>query len=261
MKLLPQGCEPRDRRHERHDARLSLRALLMAAAVLLMIPGPAHAADTICTGTLSPAGSPYGNVVVPAGETCSIIDVRVNGNVTVFGSLFVSAITIDTTIGGNINSQDGCGLIEISGGIITAPEPSLDGAAVRRAVVGGNVNIAHCQRGTIGIGPGAPETVDGIGFGPRVLIGKNLKCSNNSGPCTVLQAVVGKNVELSGNGGFVNAEANFIGGNLTANNNDGPVTVFENAIGGDLKCTGNTLAPTGGLNTVAGTKQGQCASL
>jgi hypothetical protein len=261
MKLLSQECERLNRSTERRGARLPFRALLLTAAAVLMISGSALAADTICTGTLDPAGSPYGNVVVPAGESCSIVGARVNGNVTVFGSLVVAALPSDTTISGDVKSKDGCGTVVIRGLGSTAPEPAPS-AGIGRVVVGGNVTIDHCQEGSIGSGgPGAPESaLDGIALGPLVLIGKNLKCSNNAGRCTVDHVVIGGNVELSGNSGPVGASVSFVGGNVTANNNGG-IDFFENAIGGDLKCNGNASVLGFPNNTVAGNKQGQCAAL
>ena len=260
MKLWPpQGCERPNRSHERNGARLPFRALLLTAAAVLMISGPALAADTICTGTLDPAGSPYGNVVVPAGASCAIADLRVNGNVTVFGSLTVAALSADTTIRGNVDTKDGCGTVRIFSLSLAAPEPTS--AGIGRVVIGGNVTIDHCQEGSIGSGGiGAPTADDGVAFGPLVLIGKNLKCTNNAGRCTVDHVVIGGNVELSGNAGPVGASVSFVGGNVTANNNGG-IEFFENAIGGDLKCNGNASVLGFPNNTVAGSKQGQCAAL
>lgn len=261
MRLWPLVCEPRNRSDERNDARLPFRALLVTAAALLMTSGPALAAETICTGALDPAGSPYGNVVVPSGETCVISGVRVNGNVTVSGSLVVGgAPPNDTTIGGNVNTKDGCGTVAIICQVGTAPEPAVDG--VGRVVVGGNVTIDHCEGMSIHCAvPAAPAADDGTLSGRFVLIGKNLKCSNNTSSCIFDGAVIGGNVELSGNGGFVSAAVSFVGGNLTANNNGDGANFSENAIGGDLKCNGNVGPVSGGPNTVAGTKQGQCAGL
>src|SRR5205823_3816415 len=75
-KLLALARGPHTPRGERSDARRSIRVLLVGAAALLMMLGPAHAVETVCTGTLPPAGSPYGNVVVPAGQTCAISGIR-----------------------------------------------------------------------------------------------------------------------------------------------------------------------------------------
>lgn len=255
MSLLPLVCEPRNRSDERNDVRLPVLVLLLTAVALLMISGPALAADTICTGILDPAGSPYRNVVVPAGAHCAIGDLRVNGNVTVFGSLIVFALSADTTIRGNVDTKDGCGTVRIFNLAPAAPAPTPS-----RVVVGGNVTIDHCQEGSIGSGGPKAPTVDDIALVQLVLIGKNLKCTNNAGRCTVAQVVIGGNVELSGNSGPVGAAVNFVGGNATANNNDG-ILFFENAIGGDLKCNGNASVLGFPNNTVAGTEQGQCAAL
>jgi hypothetical protein len=267
MELPSHGCDPLDHSRERHHARMSLRTLLVTAAALLTMAGPALAADTICTGPLDPAGSPYGNVVVPAGESCLIMGVRVDGNVTVFGSLTVIAQpidtvalpidTTDTTIGGNVNTKDGCGTVVIHGsGAVAAPQPAPSVAFFGRVVIGGNVTIDHCQQGSIGAAVlVAPAFVDNVTVPPVVLIGKNLKCSNTAAGCTVDHAVVGGNAELSGNDGFVSASVNFVGGKLTANKNGGQVILSENAIGGDLKCKDNVGPVTETLNTVAGSKQ------
>ena len=234
----------------------------IVAAALLLVCALAEAADTVCTTLLPVAGSPYGNLIVPADGLCLLDGVRVNGNVTVFGNLNVNAGANDTTIRGNINTHDGCSAVRL----VTLP-----GSGSGRVIVGGSVNIEHCYiGGSIG-NPladipspppvcDAPLAADCTQFGPRVLISNNLKCSNNVG-CFVADAVVGGNVELSGNVTGAIATANLIGGNMTLNNNGFTPSLFENGVGGDLKCAGNVGGVTGGLNTVAGSKQGQCAGL
>jgi hypothetical protein len=260
MKILPPAHASSDFRNASGKMRCLTGGIV--ATALLLVCGLAEAADTVCTTPLPVAGSPYGNLIVPAGESCVLDGVRVNGNVTVFGNLYVNAGATDTTIRGNINTRDGCFAVRL----VTLP-----GSGSGRVIVGGGVNIEHCFGGSIGnpladIPPpspvcDAPLAADCIQSGPRVLIGNNLKCSNNSANCFVGDAVVGGNVELSGNVQGATAIASLIGGNMTVNNNGFAPSLFENGVGGDLKCAGNVGGVTGGLNTVAGLQQGQCAGL
>ena len=61
--------------------------------------------------------------------------------------------------------------------------------------------------------------------------------------------------------GKVIVRATNVGGNVQAFQNSGGVHIEGNIIDGNLQCKENRPAPTGGNNTVGGTKEDQCSSL
>jgi hypothetical protein len=90
-----------------------------------------------------------------------------------------------------------------------------------------------------------------------VLIGGNVKCDNNPGGCVFDYTAIGKSLDCSGN--FeCDLQSDAIGGDASLKNNSG-MFVRNSIIGGNLACSGNGSTATGPLNTVAGTKSGQCS--
>jgi hypothetical protein len=184
-------------------------------------------------------------VTVPAGASCYLDGVRVTDNVTVGtgATLEVANTTGDSTIGGNVTGKD-CGSIDLE---------STGGS--NRVAVGGNLTVTSCNggfdgaRGNSAQPPIPPQTM---------LIGGNVKCDGNPGGCVFDYTVLGKNLECSGNFNC-DLESNAIGGSVTLKGNSGTgIRVDNNIVGGNLACSGN-VATTGGGNTVAGTKSGQCS--
>jgi hypothetical protein len=219
-------------------------AVAAVAVALLLGTGAAAATDLVCTTTSS--GGTWHNVVVPAGASCTLENTRVTGNVTVQtgGTLLVTDLAGDSTIAGDVKA-DGCNFVEL--------ESSLS----NRIVVGGNVTIQNCSSGFNG-GQGDSSRVPP----GSILIGGNVKCSNNSDACVFDYFNISGNLECSGNGQGCVVNSNAIGKNVTINNNQGVGVVIDNsAIGGDVKCSGNAFAPTPVTpDTIAGTKSGQCSA-
>jgi hypothetical protein len=127
--------------------------------------------------------------------------------------------------------------------------------------VGGNVQIQHC---TVLSGY---NTVPPLG---AVTISGNFACDHNSGGCIADLGSVRGNVEVNnnsnGSGRGADVRTNNVGGNVQVDDNSGSSATFvgANTIGGNLQCAGNTPSPpgvSGGGNTVAGHKLGQCAGL
>ena len=61
--------------------------------------------------------------------------------------------------------------------------------------------------------------------------------------------------------GEVKAINNSVGGNIQAFQNTGGVVIRNNVVDGNLQCKENRPAPTGGSNTVHGSKEDQCSRL
>ena len=226
----------------------SVFAVAAVAAALFLASGVAVATDLVCTTTSS--GGTWHNVVVPAGASCTLENTRVTGNVTVQtgGTLVVTNTAGDSTIAGDVKA-DGCNFVELESTSLT-----------NRIVVGGNVTIQNCSSGFNG-GQG-----DSTRFPPgSILIGGNVKCSNNTDGCVFDYFIISGNLDCSGNGGGCTLQSDAVGKNATINNNAfgfGDTEVRNSSIGGDVKCSGNnggvTSSPT---NTVAGTKSGQCSGI
>jgi hypothetical protein len=227
-------------------------ATLAALGILAGTVPAARAGDTTCTMTIS-NGTINGNLVVPAGNSCTLANVTVTGNVQVGkgATLIVEPNPGQTvTIGGNVQAAR-CQSVELL--------PLSTGANS----VGGNVQIQNCT------GRSGYNNVQGVG---SVTISGNFACGSNSASCTALFGSVRGNVQVNNNSGGSNEGALVVrnngGGNVQVNNNSGSIAaaVAGNTIGGNLQCAGNTPAPPGvsdgGVpNTVAGNKQGQCAGL
>ena len=217
--------------------------MVMALGALLLNPAIAAGADFECTGFQS--GGTFGNVVVPTGQSCVLDHVRVTGKVTVQtgGNLIVSTTGGDSTVAGDIKG-DGCGFIELEATSLAA-----------RIVVGGNVRIQNCTGVVFSGGQGdSTRTPPG-----SILIGGNVKCSDNADGCVFDYFIISGSLECSANGQGCTVNHDAIGGSVTMNNNPGGVIVTESAIGGDLKCSGNASATSNPPNTIAGTSSGQCS--
>ena len=171
---------------------------LAALGILAGAVPVARAADTTCPP--NPTGKINGNLVVPAGASCSLANVTVTGNVQVGkgASLTVVPITGQTvTIGGNVQAAQ-CNFVLLIAGAIS---------------VGGNVQIQNCTGGS-----GYNDSL--------VTIGGNFACANNSGGCVASGGSVRGNVQVDNNSGSsaTVVSNNTIGGNLQCAGNSPGVT-------------------------------------
>jgi hypothetical protein len=198
-----------------------------AISATLFIASRAAAGPFACNGTFS--GATYQDVVVPAGDTCTLSDTRITGNVTVQtgGSFFVNTNTgLDTTIAGNVTGNH-CSEIDLESTSI------LSG----RIVVGGNFSATNCTGGGFDGGRGSsfsPPTPP-----PTLVIGGSVKCDNNPGGCVFDYAFIGGSFECSGNSSDCELETDAVGGNATLMGN-GNTQINGGAIGGNVSCSGNS---------------------
>jgi hypothetical protein len=221
--------------------------MLRGALVVGLFLGLAAAARAqTCSTTIT--GGTYTDLLVPAGDTCTLQGVRVTGNIVVqSGATLIAESNCETqsSVGGNVIATGAACLYLVSPGVS----------------VGGNV---------IAIGTVAPVTSSQCTsernnvFCPTKVTGNAaiLGSSSNSLPwnfCSV-SFTVGGNFEFANNAteGYVVSKT--IRGNLLFDNNTDGGFISDNTIGGNLQCSGNSPAPTGSGNTVSGAKLGQCST-
>lgn len=231
--------------------------------------GPAEAAPaTPCTGAMS--DTTLGRVVVPAGETCNLTNVVVNGNVRVWGG--GALLTDDATINGSVT------------GLRARTVRIIDTDVVGTGATG-NITLTG-TRGRILIGS------DGCAVDPAV--GNNITLINNHGTIAICFMTVGETIKLLSNDKTIGAFHNTIGNPLVVQGNSatfirlrdnevgltggGSMVVQNNTTTGNatrpdglrllrnhshnaLNCTGNDDAPIGSENTADSGKSGQCAGL
>ena len=229
----------------------SVIVVAAVAAALILASGTAVATDLLCSN-ISQSGGIWHNVLVPAGTSCTLTNLRVTGNVTVQadGTLLDQHLRGRRHDHGDIKG-DGCDSIDLE-----------TTSASGRIVVGGNLNrrsVHHLHRlpaeaeGTRSVLPPLP-----VSPLPNVLIGGSVKCNNNPGGCVFDYAIISGNLECSGNFDC-ELQSDAIGKNATINNNgSGSNWVSNSSIGGDVKCSGNSggVDNLGNPNTVAGPSRG-----
>ena len=261
-------------------------ALLLAGMAL---PAQAAGATTTCVGSVSGATVP-GNLVVPAGESCSVTDSTVAGRVSVGAGadLLVDNVTVAGTVtvasDGLLDSLD-------SDMASTVSLTRSYGAYLEGSHVGGEV-ISQTAGFTYSVDSQHDRDVrsangelylEGSSVAERVMsIGDLLSDINNTtinGTVLIDGAQLGSilcDSEIDGQT-IIRNSADFVqiggdsprpgcgttvfGGELSLRTNKAAVSVNDAIIGGDLFCTGNAVMPTGADNRVRGAQLGNCATL
>ena len=240
-----------------------------AALAAALITGPAQAAPAAeCTGAL--AGTTVGSLIVPAGSTCTLSDVQVDGNIRVRAG--GALITDDSTVNGSV----------IGRGARTVQLIDTDVVGTGTA---GNINLLGTKRRIV-IGS------EGCAVDP--VTGNNITLIDNHGTIAICYMTVGETILLQGNdktiGAFHNTTGNpfivegntgtFIrlrhnevglsgGGSLLVHSNtttgtalrpDG-LKLVHNHAHSTVSCVGNDDAPSGRDNMGDQGMFGQCATL
>jgi feruloyl esterase len=198
-------------------------ALALGLAVPAAFAGvsAAHAANTICTSTLT--GTINGNVVVPNSASCTLSDATVRGDVRILesASLTVDATQQSTTIDGNVQASH-CAATLIRGGV----------------TVTGSVQIRQCVQPSGFVGPG-------------IKIGGDFECINNGGGCQAALGNVRGFVQIQGNSSGAPSDISLVsvGGSLQCHGNTpAPTHTFgPDFVTGNLQgqCAANLgFAPT-----------------
>jgi hypothetical protein len=191
--------------------------------------GPQLMGSTACNGVYT--GTFNGNITVTAGQSCTLQNAYIVGNV------------LET--GGNLILSGGFvrGSVQINNGGTFSVGPST--------TVSGNIQVQHLPAGT-SVNQICGATVNGDvqiqNNAAPVQVGSQSGCGGNS---------IGGSVSIQSNSASTSIDNNLVIGNLTDQSNTGASQVFSNTVGQSLACQGNASI-TGGQNT-AQQKQNQCA--
>jgi hypothetical protein len=205
----------------------------------LALARPASADSVTCSSTIN--GGTLPNVVVPAGQTCTISNATINGNV--LGEIDSKTFIITTTINGNVEGQD------------------AEMVQLINVIVNGNVGIVGGEVDDI-----APFTFDYAICGTRVTGNVSITGSGGdafvytSANCGSRTTQIDGNLRIEGNSARVRVIGIIVGRNAAIVNNTSATekTIINNAIGKNLTCSGNTAPLTADSNTAA-KLIGQCA--
>jgi hypothetical protein len=270
---------------------IALAAASAAAVSAIAVPMSASAAlVTSCTGSASDVTIP-GDLFVPAGESCELTNVIVNGNTTVRAG--ANLIFNTSTLNGGLTVQAD-GFADLEGTSVTGAVRlnSAFGTLVQNGTVGGNVTVTSSgfffslnstlknitstngetfldtvrmrSLSTTGdlltdvyntVAEGT-VTVSGASLGSVVCVSEidgNTSVSDTpAGAGSLVQ--IGASAPLSGCGFDVFAAS------VSLTNNQAPTYVSDNVIRGDLACTGNTPDPVVSGNRIRGHATDQCAA-
>lgn len=196
-------------------------AAMLGSGFALASAAPAFADDRICRGFIGQRVID-GNVIVPKGADCTLQGTTVKGNVIVraYADVDIHRANID----GNIQSW---------GARIRVRASTIDGDY--QAKGGPSVNFVRYN--TFG---GNIQTEEGV---------KYLQATHNEVDGNI-QHVKSRNAEILSN--RVNGDVQVF------ENRNTVLKISWNRIKGNLQCKSNYPRPTGGNNTVAGDKEGQC---
>ena len=202
-------------------------AALAVGATVVGVPGASAA--TSCTGTIH--DTTVGDVDVPAGATCLILNSTVNGSVQVNAGASITLVGV--TVNGNFNSTGAHDIRIGNAGEFGGPN--------RATVIKGNVNIT----GTTGVPSFPTQNV----ICDATVTGAYVVLQNNKAPFTI--------GTFTGQCNYGNGDT--IGGSVIIAGNTAAVTLKGNKIAGALQCSANTPAPVNGGGNTAAAKYGQCA--
>jgi hypothetical protein len=160
---------------------------------VISLTGPAPASGTGCNGNYN--GNFTGNMTVSAGQNCSFIGGRINGNVVVSGGSFSMSnieITGNVSVQGNSAFSIGEGT-RIAGSLTIQ---SVSSTASNNRVCGATVanNISLFTNATA-IAVGSPDIVACSGN----VVGGNLTLQGNTGATTVYNNLIDKNLACTSN--------------------------------------------------------------
>ncbi|MGI8416391.1 MAG: hypothetical protein ACR2P2_09360 [Nakamurella sp.] len=270
------------------------RVTLVAAMVGLGVVAaavPAQAAlTTSCVGTARNVTVP-GDLVVPAGKSCDLKNVVVNGQTTVRSD--ANLVTTGSTFNGAVTVRDN-GYLDLyktsvakSVTLSTAYGAYFENSTLRGSVTTGggfvySIGSSHTGRVVSTNGETYVEsgwlhqslttTGDSYTDLTDTVINGKLAVADAKGGSVICTSEIDGNTTITGAGtdGLVQigpSEAitdcgfNVFAANVALRNNHVPVTFNGNVIRGNLSCTGNDPKPTGSDNRVRGTSSGQCMHL
>ena len=215
-------------------SRIAITTLMMF--VTLALARPASADSITCSSTIN--GGTLPTVVVPAGQTCFIVNATINGNVV--GEIDSKTFIITATINGNVQGQDAemiqlinvvvNGNVGIVGGEVDDVSPFTFDYAICGTLVTGDVSI-------VGSGGDAFVYTSPASCGSRTTqIDGNLLIEGNTARVRMIGIIVGNNATIVDNTSATEKTLinSAIGKNLTCSGNTDPLTVDSNTAGKKL---------------------------
>jgi hypothetical protein len=270
---------------------LTVAAVLAAAASAFLVAEPASAGlVTSCTGTASDVTVPN-DLFVPAGESCELTNVVINGNTTVRAG--ANLVLNTSTLNGALTVQPD--------GFASAVHTTVTGATRLNTAFGTYTenstfsNVTVTGSGffySLGSALNNVTSTNGETYLQSVRLAKNLATTGDlltdvynsviQGTVSVTSANLGSVVclsEIDGNSSFsgsgagggsilqVGASApltgcgfNVFAANVTLTGNVAPSYISDNVVRGSLTCTGNDPGPVGSSGRIRGQATGQCAA-
>jgi hypothetical protein len=243
---------------------------------------------SLCSGTAE-GFTIAGDLAVPAGASCTLINSTVRGNVVVRADANLSLD--ESTIRGNLTVRTNgfAGAIGSSVGGVTMLREAF-GVAAEESDLAGGVNARDSgfffsdgtNHGQVVSNTGQTVIISGwVSGNLRTTLDllTDVRDTVVTGGFTVDQAELGSVVcrseidgnaavrgsgdliQLGGSAPVTDCEFNVFGGNVTLADNTAEIVIGGNVIRDNLACTGNASAPTGSDNRVRGEATGQCAEL
>lgn len=259
----------------------------LAAVGLVAAPSQARGAS-LCSGTAENF-TIRGDLVVPAGASCLLINTTVTGEVevrtganlslessTVRGDLTVLdngfMDSIGSTLRGDVRLRDAFGgVLEGSelrdrvdvrtAGFLVTDRSTHRGDVVSRS--GQTVVLSSRISGDLRTSGDLLTDVE-----DSVITGE-LRVSGAELGSVICRSEIDEDVELQeigvliqlGVGAFADCAFNVFGDDVEVRDNLGEIVIGGNVIRDDLDCTGNQVAPTGSGNRIRGEALGQCVDL
>jgi hypothetical protein len=230
---------------EQKGFRVGPGGLVLATFVAIIglagiFAGPATPSSIVCTGVMT--GEIDGNVIVPAGASCTLEAAHVNGNIRAEPGASSLSLLGDVVVRGNISDA-----------------PNTDVEIISEAPRGTNTIYGNVSSAVVICGAVVDGNVTMTGNTFEVALGG----SESGAAC---QPVGGGN-RISGNVSvtdnapiFFRVADNQVGGNVTIKDTTGPATkrVLNNTVRHNLTCRDNDQ-PFVVAGNVAAKSVGQCA--
>ena len=215
---------------------------IAVTASLAWSASPASAAlITYCVGVGGAVTVPN-DLLVPAGESCSLEGTKVTGNVRVAQG--ANLVIADGTINGEIQVA--------SDGYLDAVHTSIDGQ-VTLASGGYGAFLKATSSGPVTLQPKGSATIDGFFFAENTTVDGNLLASTGEIRVDQMSQVTG-NVSTSG-AYYTDVHDSFVDGTLSVLNNATGSVVCGSAVRGKATFSGNLggvqLGPNGSLDGCA----------
>jgi hypothetical protein len=269
----------------------SVVTALTAAAATLFVAGPASAdLVTSCTGAASDVTVPN-DLFVPAGRSCELTNVVINGNTTVraganlvldgatlngnlavqsdgFASLVGTTVTgttrLNTAFGGYAESSTLANVTATGAGFLYAFDSSLTNVTSTNGET--FLESARLSRNLSSTGDLFTDVFDSVVQGAVTVAGAELGsvlCLSEIDGDTSFSGSgggTGAVLQIGGSAPFEGCGVNVFGGNVSLTGNAAPSYLSDHVIRGDLVCTDNNPAPVVSGGRVRGQATGQCAS-